>query len=60
LIKGAGGRAVIHMQSVAGALLSLGRVLEEQPEIQEIELNPTLSYEDEFIAVDARIIIAKI
>jgi acetate---CoA ligase (ADP-forming) subunit beta len=48
------------MQSVAGALLSLGRVLEEQPEIQEIELNPTLSYEDEFIAVDARIIIAKI
>jgi acetate---CoA ligase (ADP-forming) len=59
LLKGTRGRAAMNLDSIASVLVSLGRLLEEQPQVEEVDLNPTLPYADGCIAVDARIIISK-
>ncbi len=59
LVKGVRGAAAMNLDSVANTLVALGRLLEEQPQIEEVDLNPTLPYADGCIAVDARIIISK-
>lgn len=58
LIKGVRGRGPMNVDSIAGVLVSLGRMLEEQPQIEEVDFNPVLPYQDSCIAVDARIIIS--
>jgi acyl-CoA synthetase (NDP forming) len=58
LIKGVRGRGPMNVDSIAGILLSLGQLLEEQPQIEEVDFNPVLPYQDGCIAVDARIIIS--
>ena len=40
-------------------LVSLGRLLEEHPQIEEVDLNPCLALDDGCLAVDARIVLAK-
>jgi hypothetical protein len=59
LLKGTRGRAAINIDSIAAVLVSLGRLLEEQPQVEEVDLNPTLPYENGCVAVDARIIISR-
>jgi acyl-CoA synthetase (NDP forming) len=59
LIKGVRGRGPMNVDSIAGVLVSLGKLLEEQPQIEEVDFNPVLPYQDGCIAVDARIIISK-
>jgi acetyltransferase len=59
LIAGARGRKKMNVDAIAGALVSLGRLLDEQPQIEEIDLNPFLPYDDGCMAVDARVIISK-
>jgi len=59
ILKGTRGKAALNVDSIASVLVSLGRLLQEQPQIEEVDLNPTLPYEDGCIAVDARIIISK-
>ncbi len=59
LIAGARGRKKMNVDAIAGALVALGRLLEEQPQIEEVDLNPFLPYDDGCMAVDARIIISK-
>jgi acyl-CoA synthetase (NDP forming) len=59
LLKGVRGAPAMNVDSIAGTLVSLGRLLEEQPQIEEVDLNPTLPYADGCMAVDARIIISK-
>ncbi len=59
LIKGVRGRSPMNVDAIAGVLVSLGRLLEEQPQIEEVDFNPVLPYRDGCIAVDARIIISK-
>jgi acetyltransferase len=59
LINGVRGRAPMNVDSVAGVLVSLGQMLEEQPQIEEVDFNPVFPYQDRCIAVDARIIISK-
>jgi acyl-CoA synthetase (NDP forming) len=59
LIKGVRGRGPINVDSIAGVLVSLGKMLEEQPQIEEVDFNPVLPYRDGCIAVDARIIISR-
>jgi len=59
LIKGVRGRGPMHVDSLAGVLVSLGRLLEEQPQIEEVDFNPVFPYTDGCIAVDARIIISR-
>ncbi len=59
LIKGVRGRGPMHVDSIAGVLVALGQLLEEQPQIEEVDFNPVLPYQDGCIAVDARIIISR-
>ncbi len=58
LIKGVRGREPMNVDSIAGVLVSLGQLLEEQPQIEEVDFNPVFPYQDGCIAVDARIIIS--
>ena len=59
LIKGVRGRGPMNVDSIAGVLVSLGQLLEEQPQIEEVDFNPVFPYQDGCIAVDARIIISR-
>jgi acetyltransferase len=59
LIKGVRGREPMSVDSIAGVLVSLGKLLEEQPQIEEVDLNPVLPYHDGCLVVDARIIISR-
>jgi acetyltransferase len=59
LIKGVRGRGSMNVDSIAGVLVSLGRLLEEQAQIEEVDFNPVLPYQDGCIAVDARIILSR-
>jgi acetyl-CoA synthetase (ADP-forming) len=58
LIKGVRGRGPMDVDSIAGVLVLMGRLLEEQPHIEEVDFNPVFPYTDGCIAVDARIIIS--
>jgi acetate---CoA ligase (ADP-forming) len=60
LIQGVRGRGPMNVDAIAGVLVLLGRLLEEQPQIEEVDFNPVLPYEDGCIAVDARIIISNL
>lgn len=59
LIKGVRGRDPMNVDSIAEVLVSLGRLLEEQPQVKEVDFNPVLPYQDGCIALDARIILSK-
>ncbi len=58
-VKGFRGKPAIDLDSIAKTLVSLGRLLEEQPQVEEVDLNPVLPYEDGCVAVDANITISK-
>ncbi|UCF60259.1 MAG: acetate--CoA ligase family protein [Anaerolineaceae bacterium] len=59
LIKGVRGRGPMNVDSIAGVLVSLGQLLEELPQIEEVDFNPVLPYQDGCVAVDARMIISR-
>ena len=59
LIAGARGRKKMNVASIADALVSLGRLFDEQPQVEQVDLNPCLPTDDGCLAVDARIIISK-
>jgi acyl-CoA synthetase (NDP forming) len=59
LIKGVRGRGPMNVDSIAGVLVSLGQLLEEHPQIEEVDFNPVLPTQDGCIAVDARMIISR-
>jgi len=59
LIKGVRARGPMNVDSIAGLLVSLGQLFEEQPQIEEVDFNPVLPYQDGCIAVDARMILSK-
>jgi acetyltransferase len=47
----------MNQDSVAETMASLGRMIAEQPQIQEVDLNPVRACQDGCLAVDARIMI---
>jgi len=59
LIRGTRGRQGMNVEAIANALISLCRLLDDHPQIDQVDLNPTLAYEKGCMAVDARIIISK-
>jgi acetate---CoA ligase (ADP-forming) len=59
IVAGARGRKKLDIDAIAAMLVSLGRLLEEHPQIDEVDLNPCLALDDGCLAVDARIILAK-
>jgi acyl-CoA synthetase (NDP forming) len=59
IIAGARGRKKLDVDAIAAILVSLGRLLQVNPQIDEVDLNPCLALDDGCLAVDARIILAK-
>ena len=59
IIAGARGRKPMNVDAIAATLVSLGRLMAEQPQIEEVDLNPCLAFDDGCMAVDARIILPK-
>ena len=59
LIAGTRGRKEMNVDSIAGALVALGRLFDEQPQVDQVDLNPCLPTDDGCLAVDARIILSK-
>jgi len=58
LLRGTRGRPKMAVDAIANALVSLGRMLEEHPRVEQVDLNPVLPDEAGCTAVDARIIIS--
>ena len=58
LIAGARGRKKMNVDAIADALVSLGQLFDEQPQVEQVDLNPCLPTDDGCLAVDARIIIS--
>lgn len=59
LLKGARGRKPVDLESLADSLIRAAKLMIENSEVSEIDLNPTMGYEDGCKVVDARIILRR-
>lgn len=59
LIKGVRGQKPIHEKAFAETIYRLSALLQEAPEIIELDLNPLLGNENQVVAVDARVRVEK-
>ncbi len=59
ILKGIRGRAPVDRRALKKILLKCSEVIESYPDIQEMDLNPVIAYEDGASIVDARIILKK-
>lgn len=57
LLKGYRGKEPADLNALTEIILKVSRVIEENPEIKELELNPIMAYRKGALAVDARIIL---
>ncbi|MBM4351773.1 MAG: acetyl-CoA synthetase [Deltaproteobacteria bacterium] len=57
LLQGYRGKESVDIPALTEIILKISRVMEENPEIKELELNPILAYKKGALAVDARIIL---
>lgn len=59
LLRGFRGLPPVNAHSIADIVLKLGKLLEEHPEIESVDLNPVFAYPNEALVVDARFILVK-
>jgi acyl-CoA synthetase (NDP forming) len=57
VLEGYRGQGPVDLAALEGALLNTSRLLEQHPEIKELDLNPIFAYRKGISAVDARIIL---
>ena len=57
LLKGYRGKEQANLPALAELILKISKLVEENPEIKELELNPIFVYRDRALAVDARMIL---
>jgi acyl-CoA synthetase (NDP forming) len=57
LLNGYRGQEPAHIPSLVDALLKLSALVEKNPEIKEIDINPLFAYKDSAVAIDARIVL---
>jgi len=57
LLEGYRGQPPVDKKSLAKIILGVARLLEENPEMESIDLNPVMAYPDKAIVVDARVIL---
>jgi acetyl-CoA synthetase (ADP-forming) len=57
ILKGYRGQKPVDFKSLVDILLKTSKMLEENPEIKELDINPIFTLPDKAVAVDARIII---
>ncbi|MEM2177635.1 MAG: acetate--CoA ligase family protein [Candidatus Methanomethylicaceae archaeon] len=59
ILKGYRGKKPCDIESLAEAILKVSNIIMDFNEISEIDLNPTIVYDEGYIVVDARIILFK-
>jgi acyl-CoA synthetase (NDP forming) len=57
LLQGYRGQEPAHIPSLVDILLKVSDLVEQTPDIKEIDLNPVFAYKDSALAVDARIVL---
>ena len=57
LMKGYRGEPPVDIEYIEDLLLKVSTMIQENPEIKEMDINPLFAYEKGAIAVDARIIL---
>jgi len=57
LLQGYRGKESVDIPALTEIILKISKVMEENPEIKELELNPIMAYKKGALAVDARIIL---
>jgi len=57
LLQGYRGKESVDIPALTKIILKISRVMEENPTIKELELNPIIAYKKGALAVDARIIL---
>lgn len=57
LLTGTRGQAAKDVDAVANMLMGVARMVEENPEIQELDINPCMVYSQGVIAADARVML---
>jgi acyl-CoA synthetase (NDP forming) len=60
LLTGARGLSSRDIAALVDLLLAVSRMVSEHPEIEELDLNPVRLYEQGLMALDARILLAKV
>jgi acetyltransferase len=57
LLKGIRGKKPADLDSIAYAIMKIGEIMRDLPEVKELEINPLIVHNKGFIIVDARIIL---
>ncbi len=57
LLQGYRGKEPANISALVEIILKISKLIEENPQIQELELNPIFVYRDKAVGVDARIIL---
>jgi acetyl coenzyme A synthetase (ADP forming)-like protein len=57
ILLGARGRKAVDIDAIARTILCVSRIIQDFPEIQEIEINPLVVQEEGCVAVDALVVI---
>lgn len=57
LLQGYRGKEATDISSLEEIILKISTLMEENPQIRELELNPIIAYQDGAVAVDARMIL---
>jgi len=57
ILRGARGGQPVHVDAIAEAAVRLSRMIVENEEIEQVDLNPLLPQPDGYMAVDARVIL---
>ena len=55
ILKGVRGQDGVHQEGLVELIQRLSQLVSDHPSIQELDLNPTLAFEDSVVAVDVRI-----
>ncbi|MGA2317951.1 MAG: acetate--CoA ligase family protein [Thermodesulfobacteriota bacterium] len=59
LLQGYRGKEPANISALVKIILKISKLIEENPQIKELELNPIFAFGDKAVAVDARIILEK-
>lgn len=59
LLQGFRGKEPASLSALVEIILKISKLIEENPQIKELELNPIFAYRNKAIAVDARIILER-
>ncbi len=57
LLEGYRGQPPIDKKAIADIIIAVAKLLEENPEVDSVDLNPVIAYPDGAVVVDARVIL---